>query len=574
MTSHIPYVLQKPLQLGDLLIDAGVITRDKLTIALTEQKKTGEPLGHALVRLGFVAEEEMRDLLSNALGQPSIELDGTRLDPKILAMVPRRLIERHQVIPVHWDGRTSSLTLAMSDTFDEAVIDKIQANIQPDITLKTILAGQSEIARAIQRAFGVELSLEENLREIETGRMQGNRYPTDSTGRTDSPLVRLVDGLIGDALLRSASEVHIDPELGLVRIRYRIDGVMTEIRCLHKDHFAGLAGCIKELAGLNPSATDTPLEGGFSRTLAARSIDLQICSHPTLHGESLLLRILDRGRGIPTLEELGLSQPVLGVVRGLLARPTGILLIAGSRGSGRTTTLLSLLQALNTPQVKIMTLEDPPHHPLEMVGQAIRSPSATLEPTSQLAALLRQEPDILALDTKTNPTFLPMLFQAALQGTKILTTLSGNSAIGVLSHLRELGIPASLLAESLQGILRQHLVRLLCPHCKRPRDPTPRERQQLGNPSTLTGPVFSAFGCGRCHGSGYHGRAPVLETLPMDRELACLIEQNAPRNAIEQWAQQRSLPTPAQDALRLITQGLSSLEELGRVLDLPQNPEG
>ncbi|MBF0439189.1 MAG: Flp pilus assembly complex ATPase component TadA, partial [Magnetococcales bacterium] len=343
-----PPPAQQRRRLGDILLEADIINRDKLTIALTEQKKTGEQLGRIIVKLGFVPEQVMRDLLGSALGQASINLDQTKLDPHILAMVPKKLVERHQVIPVNWDSRTATLTIAMSDTQDVAVVDKLQANLHAGINIQTVLAGQSEIARAIQKYFGVEISLDGIIRELETGNIDLESLSTDQGAQFSHPMVRLVDMLVTDAVHREASDIHIEPEMGFVRIRYRIDGVLSDVRNLHRDYLSGLIVRIKVLSGMNIAETRAPQDGRFSLNIATRTIDFRVASQPTTYGENLVLRVLDRNKGIMRLEELGLSKATLTTMKMMMAKPEGIILVTGPTGSGKTTTLYSMLNFLNT----------------------------------------------------------------------------------------------------------------------------------------------------------------------------------------------------------------------------------
>ncbi|MBF0212001.1 MAG: Flp pilus assembly complex ATPase component TadA, partial [Magnetococcales bacterium] len=338
MTPSASAAPQKRRRLGDILLDAQIITPDKLTIALTEQKKTGEQLGRIIVKLGFVPEQVMRDLLGSALGQPSIDLDTIRLDPSVLALLPKKLIERHQVLPIQWNAKTATLTLAMADTQDVAVIDKIQANIHEGITIRPVLAGQSEIGRAIQKYFGGHISLEGVIRELETGSIDLESLSTDQGGQFSHPMVRLVEMLLADAVHRDASDIHIEPELGFVRIRYRVDGVLSEVRSLHRDYLSGLVVRLKVLAGMNIAETRAPQDGRFSMNISSHAIDFRVSSQPTTHGENLVLRVLDRNKGIMRLEDLGLSRSNLNTLKRMMAKPEGIILVTGPTGSGKTTT--------------------------------------------------------------------------------------------------------------------------------------------------------------------------------------------------------------------------------------------
>ncbi|MBF0626788.1 MAG: Flp pilus assembly complex ATPase component TadA [Magnetococcales bacterium] len=555
-----------------MLLNADIITQDKLTIALTEQKKTGEQLGRIIVKLGFVPEQVMRDVLSSALGQPSIDLDKARLDPTILAMVPKKLIERHKVLPVHWDPQKSELTVAMTDTQDVAVIDKIQAQIHSGITIKTVLAGQSEIARAIQKHFGGEISLEGVIHELETGSIDLESI-TDQSGQFSHPMVRLVDMLLSDAVHRDASDIHIEPELGFVRIRYRIDGVLSDVRNLHRDYLSGLVVRIKVLAGMNIAETRAPQDGRFSMTISMRAIDFRVSSQPTTHGENLVLRVLDRNKGIRRLEELGLSKQTLTILKLMMAKPEGIILVTGPTGSGKTTTLYSMLNFLNTEQVNIMTLEDPVEYPLPMVRQTAVNPAANLDFANGVRSMLRQDPDIILVGEIRDKETAQMALRAAMTGHQVYSTLHTNSALGVFPRLLDIGVSAEILSGNIIGLLSQRLVRVLCRHCKRPYLPNALERRLLGLTPEQPCEIFTAVGCDHCQGVGFKGRMTVMEVIRMDEDFDALIERGAPKTAILQLARKKGFLSIAEDGIRRVLDGSSSLDEITRVLDLSKRLE-
>ncbi len=566
---------QKPRRrLGDILLDADIINQDKLSIALTEQKKTGEQLGRIIVKLGFVPEQVMRDLLGSALGQASINLDKTKLDPHVLAMVPKKLVERHQVIPVDWDAKTRSITLAMSDTQDVAVVDKIQANIQAGITIKSVLAGQSEIARAIQKYYGVEISMEGILRELETGTIDLESLSTDQGGQFSHPMVRLVDMLLTDAVHRDASDIHIEPEMGFVRIRYRIDGVLSDVRNLHRDYLSGLIVRIKVLAGMNIAETRAPQDGRFSLHIATRVIDFRVASQPTTYGENLVLRVLDRNKGIMRLEDLGLSKLTLRTLKLMMAKPEGIILVTGPTGSGKTTTLYSMLNFLNTEQVNIMTLEDPVEYPMQMVRQTTVNPAANLDFANGIRSMLRQDPDIILVGEIRDKDTAQMALRAAMTGHQVFSTLHTNSALGIFPRLIDIGVSAEILSGNIIGILSQRLVRVLCSECKTAHLPNALEQRLLGVESNYNQPIYSANGCEKCQGIGFKGRMTVMEAIRMDEDFDDLIEKGAAKTAILQLARKKGVHFIAEDGIRHVLAGRTSLEEITRVLDLSKRLEG
>ncbi|NGZ05948.1 MAG: type II/IV secretion system protein [Magnetococcales bacterium] len=571
MSKHPPLSVKRR-RLGDLLLEADIITPDKLSIALTEQKKTGEQLGRIIVKLGFVPEGVMRDILGSALGQESMDLEKIRPDPKVLAMVPKKLIERHQVVPVSWNSQNSELTVAMADTQNVAVIDKLQAHIHAGINIRPVLAGQAEIARAIQRLFGVEISLEGVLHELETGSIDLEGL-TEQTGQFSHPMVRLVELLLTDAVHQEASDIHIEPELGFVRIRYRIDGVLSEVRNLHRDYLSGLVVRIKVLAGMNIAEIRAPQDGRFSMTISSHAIDFRVASQPTTHGENLVLRILDRNRGILRLEELGLARHTLSILKLMMAKPEGIILVTGPTGSGKTTTLYSMLNFLNTEQVNIMTLEDPVEYPMQMIRQTAVNPAANLDFANGVRSLLRQDPDIILVGEIRDKDTAQMALRAAMTGHQVYSTLHTNSALGIFPRLLDIGVSPEILSGNIIGILSQRLVRKLCPHCKQPHDPNPLERRLLGVTRDEPCRIYSAVGCEKCHGIGFRGRMTVMEAIRMDEDFDMLIEQGAAKTAIGQLARKKGFLSMAEDGVRRVLDGSSSLEEITRVIDLSKRLE-
>ncbi|MBF0134632.1 MAG: GspE/PulE family protein [Magnetococcus sp. DMHC-1] len=560
-------------RLGEILIDSGAISPDHLTIALTEQKKTGEQLGRIIVKLGFVPEKIMRDLLGSALGQESINLDEVHVDAATVAMVPKKLVERYQVMPVAWNEESSTLTLAMSDTQDVAAVDKIQANIQPGVLIRSVLSGEGEIARAIQKYYGVQISLDGIIRELETGDLDVETLSSVQSGQFSHPMVRLVDMLLTDAVHQDASDIHIEPELGFVRIRYRIDGVLTDVRNLHRDYLSGLVVRVKVMGGMNIAENRTPQDGRFSINVATRTIDFRVASQPTTHGENIVLRVLDRNKGIMPLEDMGLSRETLTTLKLMMSRPEGVILVTGPTGSGKTTTLYSMLNFLNTESVNIMTLEDPVEYPMNRVRQTAVNPGANLDFASGIRSMLRQDPDIILIGEIRDKETAQMALRAAMTGHQVYSTLHTNSALGVFPRLMDIGVTPEILSGNIIGILGQRLVRRLCQACRRAYQPSPLERRILGILPDADCTLYSAVGCSKCHNFGYRGRMTVMEVLRMDEDFDAVIERGAPKTGILQLARQKGVQFMADDGVRRILNGSTSLEEVTRVLDLSKRLE-
>ena len=413
--------MQAPLSqipLGQTLLSKGVISEDQLNIALTEQRKFKQPLGKLLVQLGFVTEATIRDTLSENLGQISIDLSNTVIDPAALALVPKEIARRFHVLPVDLDRDKNKLLLAVSDPSNVVAIDQIRALIKEDIRIEQVLARESDITLGIEQHYGFELSIDGILNEIETGEIDYTSMAAEFD-EYSQPVVRLVDALLNDAVKRSASDIHFEPEQGFLRIRYRIDGVLRQIRSLHKNYWSAMVVRLKVISGMNIAETRAPQDGRISLNLSGRQVDFRVSAQPTTHGENIVLRILDRQKGIVPLEELGLRSDELKILQLMMARPEGIILVTGPTGSGKTTTLYSILTAINTEGVNIMTLEDPVEYPMAMIRQTSVNEVVKLDFASGVRSMMRQDPDIILVGEIRDHETAEMAFRAAMTGHQV-----------------------------------------------------------------------------------------------------------------------------------------------------------
>ncbi len=389
----------KPKRLGDQLIEAGIITRDQLKIALIEQKSSKDQLGKILVRLGFMTEESLRHHLGESLGFESVDLKQLVPDASALELVDQQLARHLKVLPTAYDRDEKRLSLAMSDTFNIIAIDRIKAAVGNDIEIEAILASDSDLDQAIDTFYGYNLSIDGILQELESGTSQ------ISTSRIEQeeyshPLIRLIDALLSDAVKMRASDIHFEPEDMFLRIRYRIDGVLRQIRSLHKNFWSAMAVRLKVMSSMNIAETRSPQDGRISLTIGSNLIDFRVSSQPTIHGENIVLRILDRNKGIVPIDQLQLSKRAFTQLQLMMSRPEGIILVTGLTGSGKTTTLYSILNHLNEESVNIMTLEDPVEYPLAMVRQSSINISVKMDFADGIRSLMRQDPDIILLGSR------------------------------------------------------------------------------------------------------------------------------------------------------------------------------
>ena len=563
MNSPIPQ-----LPLGQTLLARGVISQDQLNIALTEQRKLKTPLGKILVQLGFVTEATIRDTLSESLGQVAVDLSNTIIDHHALALVPKDIARRYQVLPVDYDKQTKKLLLAVADPANVVALDQIRALIKDDVRIEQVLARESDISIGIEQHYGFELSIDGILNEIETGEIDYQSLATEFD-EYSQPVVRLIDALLNDAVKRSASDIHFEPEQGFLRIRYRIDGVLRQIRSLHKNYWSAMVVRLKVISGMNIAETRAPQDGRISLSLSGRSVDFRVSAQPTTHGENIVLRILDRQKGIVPLEDLGLQEDELKMLRLMMARPEGIILVTGPTGSGKTTTLYSILNHVNTESVNIMTLEDPVEYPMAMIRQTSVNEVAKLDFASGIRSMMRQDPDVILVGEIRDQETAEMAFRAAMTGHQVYSTLHTNSAIGAIPRLQDLGVLPDIMAGNIIGVVAQRLMRRLCIHCRqayRPEDEL--TLKILGVAKDWSGEVFRHVGCEQCGNTGYKGRVAIMELFKMDGDIDDLIARRATGREIREAARRTGFRTLAEDAISRVLKGETSLDEISRIVDL------
>jgi type II secretory ATPase GspE/PulE/Tfp pilus assembly ATPase PilB-like protein len=557
---------QAKRHLGQILIDQGILTEDQLRIALLEQTKQHLPVGKLLVQLGFVSEATLRDALSEKLGLQAVDLARIIVDPAALKQLPREMARRNRMFPLALDRQHKKFIIALADTNNIVAIDQLRAHLKDGYEIELRLAGESEIERAIEHYYGHEFSIDGILKEIETGEVD---YTTVAEGDEYSqPVVRLISALLADAVEHGGSDIHFEPEQNFLRIRYRIDGVLRQIRSLHKTYWPAMAVRLKVMAKMNIAETRAPQDGRISATMSGRVVDFRVASLPTSHGENLVLRILDRQKGIVPLEKLGLEESQLELLKRMIARPEGIILVTGPTGSGKTTTLYSILNHINSDGINIMTLEDPVEYPMTLIRQTSVSEAAKLDFANGIRALMRQDPDAILVGEVRDQDTAEMAFRAAMTGHQVYTTLHTNSAVGVFPRLLDIGIVPDILAGNIIGILAQRLVRKLCRTCRQSYDPDVKERRVLGFPPSGPAAVFRAVGCEKCEYQGYQGRQAILELLKIDGGIDELIARRATAREILTAARANGFKTLADDGVRLVRQGTTSLEELMRVVDV------
>ncbi len=558
---------RKKLRLGELLVQQGLITPDQLGIALAEQKQNNIPIGRLLVRLGFITDAVIRDITARTVGQESIDLAQVVADPEALKLVPQDFARRHRLLPIAYDTDERLLTVATTEMFNVVAFDQLRAAMGPSIEIKTQLAGETQLEDYIDQFYGHELSVDGILQEIETGEIDYSSLQAGGDEYTQ-PMVRLVNALLVDAVKRGASDLHFEPEYAFLRIRYRIDGVLETVRSLHKTYMPGITVRVKVISDMNIAETRAPQDGRLSLTLNGRPIDFRVSTHPTIHGENIVLRILDREKSIISLDKMNLPKPTLTRLNLLLGRPEGILIVTGPTGSGKTTTLYSLLSQINDETVNIMTLEDPVEYPLTLMRQTSVNDAVRMDFANGIRSMMRQDPDIILVGEIRDRDTAEMAFRAAMTGHQVFSTLHTNSALGAFSRLLDIGIQPDIMAGNIIGVIAQRLVRVLCTQCKEAYAPTPEERQILGPAAEKASYIYRPVGCGKCKNKGYKGRSSVMELLVMDSDMDELVARRATAKELRAAALAKNFRPLAEEGIARVLDGTTSLAEVSRAIDV------
>ncbi len=558
---------RKKLRLGELLVQQGLITKDQLAIVLAEQRNSNVPIGRLLVRLGFVTETAIRDIMARTVGQESIDLAQVLADPEALSLVPEEFARRNHLLPIAYDPTDHVLTIATTEIFNVVALDQLRAMLGPHVELKTQLAAEAQLGDYIDQFYGHELSVDGILTEIETGEIDYDSLQAGGDEYTQ-PMVRLVNAILVDAVKRGASDIHFEPEYAFLRIRYRIDGVLETVRSLHKTYMPGITVRLKVVSEMNIAETRAPQDGRMSLTLNGRPVDFRVSTQPTIYGENIVLRVLDREKSIVNLDRMNLSKETMNKLDVMLARPEGILVVTGPTGSGKTTTLYSLLAQVNDETVNIMTLEDPVEYPLTLMRQTSVNDVARMDFANGIRSIMRQDPDIILVGEVRDKETAEMAFRAAMTGHQVFTTLHTNSALGAFPRLLDIGIQPDIMAGNIIGIIAQRLVRILCSHCKEAYAPSQEERLLLGAAADSVSFLYRPVGCKSCGNKGYRGRTPIMELLVMDGDIDELVARRATAKELRAEAVSKGFRSLAEEGVTRALDGITSIAEVARTVDL------
>ena len=548
-------------RLAERLVAAGKLQQSGLDRALRVAGETGEHLAGILNKLGLVSESDLAAAYAQEL---DLKLAGPKDfpgEPLFEDRLSHRFLQQARVVPVA-EG-PEGVVLAMADPLDRYAIDAVRMATGAPVEVQ--VATPADIEAALNLLYSTDA---EGAAGAVAGEAGGEAEADVARLRdmaSEAPVIRLVNRMIERAVEQRASDIHIEPFEGRVRVRYRVDGVLREVESPADSLAAAIVSRIKIMARLNIAERRLPQDGRIKSVVRGKEYDLRISTTPSLHGESVVMRILDRDGAVLDFKALGFDDYTLKAYLSALERPHGILLVTGPTGSGKTTTLYTSLLRLNSPERKILTVEDPVEYQLDGVLQVQVKPDIELTFARALRSFLRQDPDILMIGEIRDLETAQIAVQAALTGHLVLSTLHTNDAAGAVARLMDMGIPDYLLTSTVNGVAAQRLVRRLCPHCREAAEPDAELLDRLGLRDNPPSALYRAVGCENCNGTGYAGRAALLEVLVMDDEMRRLVLQKADARQIEQAAVKAGMRTLYQDGLQKAVEGITSIEEVLRV---------
>jgi len=554
------------VRIGDLLVREGLITREQLDQALVEQRNSGMRLGYCLVKLGFVQETEITKALARQYRMPAVDLSRFEVDPKIIKLVPADVAVKHMVLPLKREGRT--LTVAMADPTNMGVLDDLKFITRYDIF--PVIAGEYTLRHAIERYYEqTDAQLQTILKDIEeTEDLEVIEEREEEAGPAqmadDAPVVKLINGILTDAVKRGASDIHIEPFEHEIRVRYRIDGALQEVMKPPVKLKAALTSRVKIMSNLNIAERRVPQDGRIKLKMGKRVIDFRVSTLPVIYGEKIVLRILDKGNLTLDLTKFGFEPKAERDLMRAILNPYGMVLVTGPTGSGKTTTLYSALQRINTIEVNIMTAEDPVEYNLHGINQVLVRSEIGMTFAAALRAFLRQDPNIIMVGEIRDIETGGIAIKAALTGHLVLSTLHTNDAPSTITRMIDMGIEPFNVASAVNLIVAQRLVRRICSDCKEPQRYTPEELGALGLSQEELAAItfYRGAGCDICNGTGYKGRAGLYEVMALSPELRRGILRGESAAELKERAVAEGMLTLRTDGIVKIKKGVTTLEEV------------
>jgi type IV pilus assembly protein PilB len=556
-----------PRHLGEILLGARLITPDELEAALEKQSKSKLRLGEALVDLGFVSEEQILPFMQRQLNLPATKIREGMIDPQVVRIIPRAKAEAYHAVAMFKVRDT--LTVAMSDPQNLQHVDDLERTT--GLKVRPVFAIRTGIERMIQRCYedgfqvdAVTADLDETAVELQADSVEMDLNSVESLV-DGSPIINLVNYFILQAIRHGASDIHIEPSRHYSVVRFRVDGLLREVLRPRRDIHPTIVSRIKVMAKMDIAEHRLPQDGRFQVSVEGREIDLRVSTLPTVLGEKVVLRVLDRRRVTFNLDILGIPPDKLAQVKHLLAKPYGLLLVTGPTGSGKTTTLYSALELIKSVHRNIVTAEDPVEYQLELINQVHVDEAASLSFANVLRSVLRQDPDIIMVGEIRDPETAQVAVQAALTGHLVLSTLHTNDSAGAVTRLIDMGVAPYKVAAALVGVIAQRLVRTLCPHCRANYYPPSELLEGIRYQGDMRRSFARGEGCPKCHDTGFQGRTGLYEVLLATPEFREMIAHDCSLDHIRQWYRSQGGRTLFDEGLQLAEKEMTSLDEVMRV---------
>jgi type IV pilus assembly protein PilB len=565
-------VAQQRKLLGKILEEMHVVTQAQVKTALKKQmQESGKKLGELLIEMKVSTAEQITEALARQFDYPYVDLKNLKLNPEVVKTVPRDVCEGNTIFPIKSSGKT--LTIAMSDPLDLFALDNLKFILNKEIDI--VLSPKDSILEAIAKSYGnkaqtdIAAAIESATLTQSEIKVRGDQMETDGEIKDDdAPVIKFVQVMIGEAVKQRASDIHVEPMEDRLRIRYRVDGLLREVQAPPKRLQGAVLSRIKIMAEIDIAEKRKPQDGRIRVSVEGRDLDIRVSSLPATHGESIVMRLLDKKGGLLGLEEMGFHSADYKRFKALIKRPNGIVLVTGPTGSGKTTTLYAALKELNRPDVKIITAENPVEYNLAGINQAQVKAHIGMTFQRILRAMLRQAPNIILVGEIRDTETAEIAIQAALTGHLVFSTLHTNDAPGALTRLIDMGVKPFLVASSIQAAMGQRLVRVLCPQCKEvDPSPDPIALQALSvRPEDLRGrKIYRPGGCDACKNSGYKGRKGIFELMEMNSVMREMVFKKEPVQKIKEQARLSGMVTLLEDGVRKIFDGITSLEEIATI---------
>ena len=562
-------------RLGDLLLSIGLITQEQLDHALEEQKNTKNRLGQELIEEKIITEQQLIDALMVQLGVEFVDLSSYSIAPYLAQLLSKNIAQKYGVVPVKLERDT--LYIAMNDPLNFVAIEEVKKTTRKQVV--PMISTADFIEHAIANLYGSQVAaraIEEMKREMASEvPLQQAQYGDSFTanilgeekGSASAPTIRLVNSIMERAARDAASDIHMEPQEEDMRIRMRIDGIMRTIMSVPKDLQPSVLSRIKIMGGLDVTERRIPQDGRAAIRVKGRDFDLRISTLPTIYGEKVVIRLLDKDSSLLSKERIGLGGEDLERYNNLISRPSGMVLIVGPTGSGKSSTMYTMIRELNTEQVNLVTLEDPVEYNVGGINQVQINEKTGLTFANGLRSILRQDPDIIAVGEIRDGETAQIAMRAAITGHLVLSTVHTNDALSTIDRLLDIGVEPYIISSALNGVISQRLVRRICPHCRQQYTPTSEDRLELGLNPEEDIKLFRGKGCPACYHTGYRGRTGVFEILLFNHELRLAVGRNERREELKKIVEKDGLYTTLAESVHfLVRNGTTTIEEARRIV--------